>query len=62
MPRAANRPWKAETQKIRRQTAEERNAKYRALSPTQRLERLDQAGLTAKKEREKIAALLSGKK
>lgn len=52
-------PWKAPVQAKRREEAEARNAKYQALSPMERLNRLDRAKLTAKRERAKIQSLLA---
>jgi len=47
-----------EVMEQRRKDAEERQATYRALTPEQRLEKLDRLGHVATKERAKIHALI----
>lgn len=51
-------PWKHRVTEMRRKDAEARDAKYHALTPQQKLERLDRHMFVAKKERAKIQKLI----
>lgn len=48
-------PWKHRVKEARRKDAEARQAKYNALTPKQKLDKLDRGLFFAAKERAKIA-------
>lgn len=61
-PNSPISPWKARARAVRRAAAEERNKLYRSLTPQQRLANLDKLGLTAKRERARLLALIEKQK
>ena len=62
MARQSNSPWKDQIMQVRREAAEARQKVYDALSPQDKLARLDRYGFRAAKERAKIARKLEGSK
>jgi len=57
--RKSTQPWKHLAQQTRRATAEARNAEYNKLTVQQKLDKLDNLGWTATRQRTKLNAQLT---